>query len=223
MPPEAPLPFLSPAAAEVAPTLPLPSVPALPPDLGALIASGMPGITPWHLALGLVSAASLGAMMAWAYKRFAGDTYDPDIAQSQILLASIMALVLMVVGDSVSRAFGAVGILSVIRFRANVKNSAEAATLLSAVAVGMACGVGMYVVALVGAVFLCVIQALLRRTFGQPPMPVGQAAGDGGGKKKKKKKKGATEELATGPLPEGATAVVPAASAVDTSPLSPTP
>jgi O-antigen/teichoic acid export membrane protein len=132
--------------------------------------------------LSFMAAFGLSALMAYVYKSSTGDDYEPDIAQSQILLACIMALVLMVVGDSISRAFGAVGILSVIRFRSNVKNSAEAATLLSAVAVGMACGVGMFRLAVAGALFLSLVQVLLRTIFepsDRPPQP------DGGKKRKK--------------------------------------
>jgi hypothetical protein len=128
-----------------------------------------PGASPAHMFLSFLAAAALSGLMAYVYKASSGPEYNPDIAQSQILLACIMALVLMVVGDSISRAFGAVGILSVIRFRSNVKNSHEAATLLSSVAVGMACGVGLFRVAIAGTLFLCLIQVLLRTIFQPDP------------------------------------------------------
>lgn len=124
-----------------------------------------PGTSPGLIFVSLVLALVLSGLMAYVYRVSAGEGYRPDIAQSQILLACIMALVLMVVGDSISRAFGAVGILSVIRFRANVKEASEAATLLSSVAVGMACGVGMFRLAVAGALFLCLVQVLLRQIF----------------------------------------------------------
>lgn len=124
-----------------------------------------PGTSPGLMFLALLLSLALSGLMAWVYRVAAGPSYRPDIAQAQILLACIMALVLMVVGDSISRAFGAVGILSVIRFRANVKEASEAATLLSSVAVGMACGVGMFRLAVAGALFLCLVQVLLRQLF----------------------------------------------------------
>lgn len=145
----------------------------------------LPGATPGSTFVSLIAAFALGAFMAWVYKVSSAEAYEPDIGQSQILLACIMALVLMVVGDSISRAFGAVGILSVIRFRANVKNSSEAATLLSAVAVGMACGVGMVRLAVVGTIFLCLVQVVLGSVYG--PLPL---------KEKKGKKVATDEELA---------------------------
>lgn len=141
-------------------------------QLGDTVDSLIPGASPAHLFLSLLAAFALSGLMAWVYKVSSAEDYNSDIAASQILLACIMALVLMVVGDSVSRAFGAVGILSVIRFRSNVRNSAEAATLLSSVAVGMACGVGMFRLAVAGALFLCLVQVILRTVIEPtPPLP----------------------------------------------------
>lgn len=160
-------------------------------QLDAALETLAPGTSPAHMFVSFLCAFVLSSLMAYVYKTSTGDEYEPDIAQSQILLACIMALVLMVVGDSISRAFGAVGILSVIRFRSNVKNSAEAASLLSAVAVGMACGVGMFRLAVAGALFLSLVQVLLRSMFDtseRPPQP------EGGGKKNKKKKTAPLDE-----------------------------
>lgn len=113
--------------------------------------------TPIHLLLALLCAAVLSGLLAFVYRIAAGAEYNSDIAKSQVLLSCIMAVVLMVVGDSLSRAFGAVGILSVIRFRAKISRASEAATLLSAVAVGMACGVGLMSLAAIGTLFLSLL------------------------------------------------------------------
>ena len=127
-------------------------------QLDAALNAAIPGVVSGDMfVVSFVSAFVLGSLMAWIYKATSGDEYNPDIARSQVLLACIMAVVLMIVGDSLSRAFGAVGILSVIRFRSNVRNSSEAATLLSAVAVGMACGVGMVRLAVACAIGLCLV------------------------------------------------------------------
>lgn len=169
-------------------------------QLDAALEAVAPGTSPSHMFVSFLAAFGLSALMAYVYKASSGDEYEPDIAQSQILLCCIMALVLMVVGDSISRAFGAVGILSVIRFRSNVKNSAEAATLLSAVAVGMACGVGMFRLAVAGALFLSLVQVLLRYIFepsDRPPVP------EGGGKKKKKKDEAEATAAPPGPASSG--------------------
>ena len=168
-------------------------------QLDAALNAAIPGVVSGDMfVVSFVSAFVLGSLMAWIYKATSGDEYNPDIARSQVLLACIMAVVLMIVGDSLSRAFGAVGILSVIRFRSNVGTAAEAATLLGSVAVGMACGAGLFGVAIIGTLFLCVVQLLLRRVFGAPAPKKGQKQG----KKEKKKDKKAREAEAVVPQAE---------------------
>lgn len=130
------------------------------------------------LLVAFVAAVLLSAGMAYVYRLASAEDYNADIAQSQILLACIMAVVMLVVGDNLSRAFGAVGILSVIRFRAKIKTSHEAATLLASVAIGMACGVGLYRVAIAGALLMCLLFLFVGRVFSlhdkTSPQPSGQ-------------------------------------------------
>lgn len=125
------------------------------------------------LAIGgsLVVATAMGSLLAIVYRRTAGPAYSPDIAQSQIVLAALMALVMVVVGDHLSRAFGAVGILSVMRFRVKMQGAREALTLLGAVVVGMAAGVGMLREAVIGASFLSLLTIVLSRLFVSSPKP----------------------------------------------------
>jgi uncharacterized membrane protein YhiD involved in acid resistance len=81
-----------------------------------------------------------------------------------ILLAMATALVIMTIGNNLARAFGLVGALSIIRFRHAVKNTQDIVYVFLALAIGMACGVGFYTVAVTGT--LCVGAAifLLSRT-----------------------------------------------------------
>lgn len=123
----------------------------------------------------LLLATGLGALLALIYRRTAGRSYSPDIAQSQIVLAALMALVMIVVGDHLSRAFGAVGILSVMRFRVKMQGAGEALTLLGAVVVGMAAGVGMLREAVIGAAFLGLLNIVLAWLFVPDRPPHGPA------------------------------------------------
>jgi hypothetical protein len=119
------------------------------------------------LAFGL--ATVLGALMALAYRLSTGGNYNADIAQSQIVLSALMSLVMLVVGDNLSRAFGAVGILSVMRFKVKMQGAGEALTLLGGVVVGMACGVGMYRQAVLGAILLSLLNMALAKLFAPVP------------------------------------------------------
>lgn len=113
----------------------------------------------------LALATLMGGLLALVYRRTAGDRYNPDIAQSQIVLAALMALVMVIVADQISRAFGSVGVLSIMRFRVKMKGAGEALSLLGAVVVGMAAGVGLFREAIIGGCFLGLLTIVLARVF----------------------------------------------------------
>lgn len=67
-----------------------------------------------------------------------------------VLLAALIALVSMVIGNQLAQAFGLVGALSVVRFRTVVDDTADTAFVIFAVVIGMAIGNGYAVLATVG-------------------------------------------------------------------------
>jgi uncharacterized membrane protein YhiD involved in acid resistance len=67
-----------------------------------------------------------------------------------IMLTMLVAMVSMVIDDQVARAFGLVGALSIVRFRTVVEDTRDTAFVIFAVVVGMALGVGNYLVCLFG-------------------------------------------------------------------------
>ncbi|MDP8206862.1 MAG: DUF4956 domain-containing protein [Candidatus Electryonea clarkiae] len=67
-----------------------------------------------------------------------------------VILAMVVALVMMVIGNSVARAFSLVGALSIIRFRTVVKDNRDIAYIFFGLAGGMAAGVGAYQLAIFG-------------------------------------------------------------------------
>lgn len=67
-----------------------------------------------------------------------------------VLLAALIALVTMVIGDTLARAFGLVGALSIVRFRTAVDDTADTAFVIFAVVLGMAVGSGYTLLAAIG-------------------------------------------------------------------------
>jgi hypothetical protein len=104
--------------------------------------------------LRLPLAAGLGAMLALRPRRRGTPPRRPPVVQTQIVLAIVGALVMLVVGVSLARAFGIVGVASLIRYRAKINDPKDAVVMLSALAVGLASGVGHYVLAVLSTVFL---------------------------------------------------------------------
>ena len=92
-------------------------------------------------------AAALGAALAFRPRRRGTPPRSAPVIQTQIILAVVGAVVMLVVGASLARAFGIVGAASLIRYRAKIDDPKDAGVMLSTLAVGLASGVGLYALA----------------------------------------------------------------------------
>jgi uncharacterized membrane protein YhiD involved in acid resistance len=99
-------------------------------------------------------AAVLGAALALRPKRRGTPERSPAVIQTQIMLAVVGALIMLVVGASLARAFGIVGVASLIRYRSKIDDPKDAVVMLCALGVGLASGVGLYALTVFSAVFM---------------------------------------------------------------------
>lgn len=106
--------------------------------------------------LRLPLAALLGAVLAVRPRRKGTPPRQPAVIQTQIILAIVGAAVMLVVGSNLARAFGVVGAAGLVRYRAKVEDNKDAGVMLSALAVGLASGVGQYAMAAFTAAFIMV-------------------------------------------------------------------
>jgi uncharacterized membrane protein YhiD involved in acid resistance len=88
-----------------------------------------------------------------------------------VLLTVVIAVVTLVIGNSVARAFGLVGALSIVRFRTVVEDTRDTAFVIFAVVVGMAIGAGFPFLAALG-VPVILVGALLMRWVNGRPVPL---------------------------------------------------
>lgn len=117
---------------------------------------------PWREAMiALPLAALLGAALAFRPVRRGTPARDAAVIQTQIVLAVVGALIMLVVGASLARAFGIVGAASLVRYRAKIADPKDAAVMLVALGLGLACGVGIYTTAAIGAGFVLGVLWLL--------------------------------------------------------------
>ena len=107
-----------------------------------------------HAVIRLPLAALLGTVLAVRPKRRGTPPRQPAVIQTQIILAIVGAVVMLVVGTNLARAFGVVGAAGLVRYRAKVEDPKDAGVMLSTLAVGLASGVGQYVMAVLSAVFI---------------------------------------------------------------------
>lgn len=97
-------------------------------------------------------AAVYGLLVAIIYRCSHGRTKSDSgtLTATLLLLAILIAMVSMVIGDSVARAFSLVGALSIVRFRTVVEDTRDTAFVIFSVIVGMAAGAGLLLVPLIG-------------------------------------------------------------------------
>lgn len=104
------------------------------------------------LALRLLLSLVLGVVVAGIY----GLTQQKPRSElasfvtTLVLLTILIAMVTLVIGNSVARAFSLVGALAIVRFRTVVEDTRDTAFVIFAVVVGMAVGSGFLLVPLAG-------------------------------------------------------------------------
>ena len=79
-----------------------------------------------------------------------------------VLLSILLAMVSMVIGSDIARAFSLVGALAIVRFRTVVEDTRDTAFVIFAVIAGMAAGAGAYRVAAYGIPIVAAMAWLLR-------------------------------------------------------------
>jgi uncharacterized membrane protein YhiD involved in acid resistance len=104
--------------------------------------------------LRLPLAALLGTALALRPRRRGTPKRTPAVVQTQIILAVVGAVIMLVIGASLARAFGIVGAANLIRYRSKIDDPKDAVVMLCALAVGLASGVGLYALAIFSTVFL---------------------------------------------------------------------
>ncbi len=107
-----------------------------------------------HAFVALPLATALGAALALRPRRRGTPKRSSPVVQTQIILSIIGALVMIVVGTSLARAFGVVGAAGLVRYRAKIDDPKDAGVMLTTLAVGLACGIGVYGLAVFATIFL---------------------------------------------------------------------
>ncbi|WP_342380995.1 DUF4956 domain-containing protein [Myxococcus stipitatus] len=111
----------------------------------------------------MLAAAFIGALLSLRPWRLLMNRPLPkaDMVQAQVLLCAAAAVITAVIGDSVAKAFGLVGLGGFVRFRSGLKDPRDAAILFLMIGLGMACGHGSLGLAGVGTVFVATLLLVL--------------------------------------------------------------
>jgi len=117
---------------------------------------------PFDILLNLALASVLGLFISAIYKRtHKGLSYSQSFMLTIVFVTVIVAMVIMVIGNNLARAFALVGALSIIRFRTVVKDTKDTAFIFLALGAGMAAGTSSYFLAIAGSVVISTLAYVL--------------------------------------------------------------
>jgi anti-anti-sigma factor len=104
----------------------------------------------------LVAAALIGILVTAVHHPATRDPHGSrSMEQAQMLLCVSGALMMIIIGNSLARAFGIAGAASIIRFRTPVEDPKDVTILFLLMGLGMSTGLGAFAVAGLGTAFLC--------------------------------------------------------------------
>lgn len=112
----------------------------------------------------MVLSFVLSAFIGWIYKQtHRGTSYTQSFVFTLVINGMVVALVMMIVGSNIARAFSLIGALSIIRFRNAVKETRDVGFIFFSMAVGMVIGTKFYFLAVVAAVVISLMILLMTR------------------------------------------------------------
>ncbi len=117
----------------------------------------------WDVVLvALVAAFVLSASLAWVYRAtYEGLSYQRGFVQTLALGGPVAAMAMLAIGDDLARGLGLVGALTLIRFRATLKDTKDLIFAFASLAIGVACGVTAIGIAILGALIFSSAALLL--------------------------------------------------------------
>ena len=120
---------------------------------------------PPEIIINLLLAFILGVVISTIYKKtHKGLSYSQSFMITNIFICVIVAMVIMIIGNNLARAFALVGALSIVRFRTVIKDTKDIAFIFWSLAAGMGAGTGSYFISIVGTIFLVLIAIVLFKT-----------------------------------------------------------
>lgn len=110
------------------------------------------------MVIALVLAFGIGMFIFFVYKKtYSGVMYAPGFGVTLVALTMITTVVILAVTSNVVLSLGMVGALSIVRFRAAIKDPLDIAFLFWSIAVGIVLAAGMLPLALIGSIFIGVM------------------------------------------------------------------
>ena len=108
--------------------------------------------------LSLITAALLSLLVQFFYIKFSSTLSNRiHFSKNFVILGTTTCIIIMIVKNSLALSLGLVGALSIVRFRAAIKEPEELVYLFLIIAIGLGCGSGQIKIIIVGVLFSLII------------------------------------------------------------------
>ena len=116
-----------------------------------------------------LSLALLCAIISMVTYRlfYRGSCYSANFNVLLAMTALVTTTIILTISANLVLSLGMVGALSIVRFRAAVKDPLDVGFLFWSVAVGITCGAGLYLFALTGTLFMALVYIVLQLLRGR--------------------------------------------------------
>ena len=125
------------------------------------------------LLIALGAALALGLLISLVYQKT--HKYRSPTRSFSLTLAvlpAVITIIILLVGNSIARAFSLAGTFAIIRFRSAPGDPKDITYVLLSMAVGLCCGMGHLLYGAIATVVLCTVMVVLELLkFGQPKQP----------------------------------------------------
>ena len=108
--------------------------------------------------ISLICAAILSFLVQLFYVKYSSTLSNrKEFAKNFVILGVTTCIVIMIVKSSLALSLGLVGALSIVRFRAAIKEPEELVFLFLIIAVGLGCGAGQLDITIIGTIIAIII------------------------------------------------------------------
>lgn len=112
--------------------------------------------------LSMLGAFLCGMIVYAVYRSFyKGVIYNNNFNILLVMTSMVTYFMVIVISSNVVLSLGMVGALSIVRYRTAVKDPLDVGFLFWTVAVGVTCGAGLYLISVLGTLFIAAIYILL--------------------------------------------------------------
>lgn len=108
-----------------------------------------------HISLALLVSFLIGIFIVYIYRKtYTGVIYSKSFSLCLILLGMITAIIICTINSNLALSLGMVGALSIVRFRTAIKEPIDTVFMFWAIAIGIMCGAGLYLIALMASLLI---------------------------------------------------------------------